>query len=58
MRAAFRSWMDASLEFKDDACSLGVRDADGGDRKRKTAKRMKKNSRRIIAKSANDCSSK
>ena len=35
MRAAFRSWMDASLEFKRRRVLVGVRDADGGDRKKK-----------------------
>ena len=34
LRAAFRSWMDASLEYKRRRVLIGVRDADGGDSKK------------------------
>ena len=34
LRSAFRSWMDASLEYKRRRVLIGVRDADGGDRKK------------------------
>ena len=39
MRAAFRSWMDATLEFKRRRMLVGVGDADGGDRKKKKNRR-------------------